>query len=116
VITRLYMSRRVLVFFFSSRRRHTRFSRDWSSDVCSSDLAGSVPGLDVPQVITDVDTACRIHTHLGAGLEQGLGVRLATADLIGAHQAGAAPGQTHRFEQRDAEPAHLVGYHAPGQL
>src|SRR5690606_39866291 len=24
---------------FSSRRRHTRFSRDWSSDVCSSDLA-----------------------------------------------------------------------------
>src|SRR5436309_8886663 len=28
-------------FFFSSRRRHTRFSRDWSSDVCSSDLATS---------------------------------------------------------------------------
>src|SRR2546429_5904413 len=27
-----------LVFFFSSRRRHTRCSRDWSSDVCSSDL------------------------------------------------------------------------------
>src|SRR5690606_40436879 len=25
-------------FIFSSRRRHTRFSRDWSSDVCSSDL------------------------------------------------------------------------------
>src|SRR5207302_3254633 len=25
-------------FFFSSRRQHTRFSRDWSSDVCSSDL------------------------------------------------------------------------------
>src|SRR3989449_3803093 len=28
-----------LCFFFSSRRRHTRCSRDWSSDVCSSDLA-----------------------------------------------------------------------------
>src|SRR5690606_41077035 len=28
----------VSLFFFSSRRRHTRFSRDWSSDVCSSDL------------------------------------------------------------------------------
>src|SRR5690606_40589510 len=27
--------------FFSSRRPHTRFSRDWSSDVCSSDLDGS---------------------------------------------------------------------------
>src|SRR5690606_39441268 len=29
---------RLVLFFFSSRRRHTRFSRDWSSDVCSSDL------------------------------------------------------------------------------
>src|SRR5256884_2225499 len=28
----------VMFFFFSSRRRHTRCSRDWSSDVCSSDL------------------------------------------------------------------------------
>src|SRR5260370_31072155 len=27
------------IFFFSSRRRHTRFKCDWSSDVCSSDLA-----------------------------------------------------------------------------
>src|SRR5256884_9022998 len=29
-----------IFFFFSSRRRHTRCSRDWSSDVCSSDLMG----------------------------------------------------------------------------
>src|SRR6266702_5744137 len=29
------------VFFFSSRRRHTRWPRDWSSDVCSSDLENS---------------------------------------------------------------------------
>src|SRR5206468_8029125 len=29
----------VFFFFFSSRRRHTRSDRDWSSDVCSSDLA-----------------------------------------------------------------------------
>src|SRR5690606_40947247 len=28
------------LLFFSSSRRHTRFSRDWSSDVCSSDLLG----------------------------------------------------------------------------
>src|SRR5690606_40037611 len=32
------MPSRIFFFFFSSRRRHTRFSRDWSSDVCSSDL------------------------------------------------------------------------------
>src|SRR5699024_12127551 len=29
-----------IFFFFSSRRRHTRSKRDWSSDVCSSDLYG----------------------------------------------------------------------------
>src|SRR5690606_40829806 len=34
-------------FFFSSRRRHTRFSRDWSSDVCSSDLGGADPQAEV---------------------------------------------------------------------
>src|SRR6266436_1351899 len=32
------MSLNCFFFFFSSRRRHTRCSRDWSSDVCSSDL------------------------------------------------------------------------------
>src|SRR2546421_11693751 len=38
---RRYTVHRILVsyfFFFSSRRRHTRSDRDWSSDVCSSDL------------------------------------------------------------------------------
>src|SRR5438067_10119450 len=34
------VSRFSFFFFFSSRRRHTRSKRDWSSDVCSSDLAG----------------------------------------------------------------------------
>src|SRR2546426_1928072 len=33
------------VFFFSSRRRHTRLQGDWSSDVCSSDLKLSELGL-----------------------------------------------------------------------
>src|SRR5256884_968776 len=40
-VSRLLRSSCVIVvffFFFSSRRRHTRCSRDWSSDVCSSDL------------------------------------------------------------------------------
>src|SRR5690606_40217628 len=34
-------------FICSSRRRHTRFSRDWSSDVCSSDLGGDLAGVEV---------------------------------------------------------------------
>src|SRR5690606_39810886 len=37
------------LFFFSSRRRHTRFSRDWSSDVCSSDLDPVEVLVDIPQ-------------------------------------------------------------------
>src|SRR2546422_1497047 len=39
-----------VVFFFSSRRRHTRCSRDWSSDVCSSDL--SEPRMQVSGALT----------------------------------------------------------------
>src|SRR5207249_7696920 len=35
---------RARMFFFSSRRRHTRSKRDWSSDVCSSDLAVRASG------------------------------------------------------------------------
>src|SRR5882762_2372823 len=40
-------------FFFSSRRRHTRFKCDWSSDVCSSDLKDI--GLHAPRVPVDSD-------------------------------------------------------------
>src|SRR3989442_10190177 len=36
-------------FFFSSRRRHTRCGRDWSSDVCSSDLAAPALFLSVDE-------------------------------------------------------------------
>src|SRR2546427_8947434 len=39
-----------LFFFFSSRRRHTIFDCDWSSDVCSSDL----PVANTPQAILDL--------------------------------------------------------------
>src|SRR5260370_2424973 len=39
-------------FFFSSRRRHTRFKCDWSSDVCSSDLFGASLTVGVADVRT----------------------------------------------------------------
>src|SRR5579871_4537709 len=38
----------LLFFFFSSRRRHTRSLRDWSSDVCSSDLLRGARDLRLP--------------------------------------------------------------------
>src|SRR3712207_1079843 len=43
VVSRIVLNIRMfrnVYFFFSSRRRHTRYWRDWSSDVCSSDLIG----------------------------------------------------------------------------
>src|SRR5690625_6452754 len=43
----------MLVFFFSSRRRHTRWPRDWSSDVCSSDLLQSIATSLTPYVAAD---------------------------------------------------------------
>src|SRR2546422_3275873 len=46
----------VIFFFFSSRRRHTRCSRDWSSDVCSSDLAQE--GLRGEEPITQFGRMC----------------------------------------------------------
>src|SRR6266700_4291163 len=49
-------------FFFSSRRRHTRFSRDWSSDVCSSDLGGKRDyGIDLAVVQTIAGQVKRVH-------------------------------------------------------
>src|SRR5207249_9135134 len=53
-----------LRFFFSSRRRHTRSKRDWSSDVCSSDLCKLFAGGSVAVKDNTVDptgTELRIH-------------------------------------------------------
>src|SRR6266571_664026 len=44
-------------FFFSSRRRHTRLTCDWSSDVCSSDLASTM-SLSGHGASTDIVDAC----------------------------------------------------------
>src|SRR2546426_2558474 len=41
---------KLILFFFSSRRRHTRLQGDWSSDVCSSDLDVEVAGLARPEI------------------------------------------------------------------
>src|SRR5690348_18411389 len=56
-------------FFFSSRRRHTRWTGDWSSDVCSSDLAaaqrsrthrlGYVGAAITPEVVRDINAFTR---------------------------------------------------------
>src|SRR5690348_17566336 len=49
-----------ILFFFSSRRRHTRWTGDWSSDVCSSDLLMmSFDGL--------LDSGHKLESHRNAG-------------------------------------------------
>src|SRR5260370_3326273 len=54
-------------FSFPSRRRHTRFKCDWSSDVCSSDLRGRLAAV-IDRLATFAaryrDLACLAYTHL----------------------------------------------------
>src|SRR5690606_39412827 len=55
------------LFFVSSRRRHTRFSRDWSSDVCSSDLKPVAispnPVVTTPVPVTRHPVNIFLHLH-----------------------------------------------------
>src|SRR5437868_14415434 len=48
------------LFFFSSRRRHTRSKRDWSSDVCSSDLAAAYDLTKAGHKVTIFEAADRV--------------------------------------------------------
>src|SRR3712207_7316820 len=80
-------------FFFSSRRRHTRYWRDWSSDVCSSDLSvppragGSSATRACPFAFTSVHRALSVHTTTPPS---SLSVRISTlpARLSGTRSLG----------------------------
>src|SRR3712207_6670742 len=53
-----------MFFFFSSRRRHTRYWRDWSSDVCSSDLLDAQRvGEDLHEALQQLVAIGRAHGH-----------------------------------------------------
>src|SRR2546429_1661399 len=78
-------------FFFSSRRRHTRCSRDWSSDVCSSDLTASRPPFSPEQVTGEYAKLCKAY-HV--------------TQVVGDHYAGEFPRELFRnvgIEYRPAE-------------
>src|SRR2546430_10771644 len=67
----------MFVFFFSSRRRHTRFDCDWSSDVCSSDLVITPSVQILPSSLGAKQAWCttfpsreRVHPSLDATLLQ----------------------------------------------
>src|SRR6266498_3712996 len=86
----------VFFFFFSSRRRHTRCGRDWSSDVCSSDLLSALGPLS-RAVAERVVHASADPAYAGdlvldeAALEAGLGALRAEAPVVvDASMVGAA--------------------------
>src|SRR5438034_8323836 len=60
---------RRFVFFFSSRRRHTRSLCDWSSDVCSSDLV-KTPRMTGPARVFDCEEDC-LETILAGHVKRG---------------------------------------------
>src|SRR5690606_14958216 len=59
-------------FYLSSRRRHTRFSRDWSSDVCSSDLGADTAAGAVAGTTADTTAGAGSAADAGAGAEAGV--------------------------------------------
>src|SRR3989454_10356842 len=65
-----------MIFFFSSRRRHTRLQGDWSSDVCSSDL--SLEGRNFKVLVEDINTNAYDLVIMGA-----LGVGAVKDSVIG---------------------------------
>src|SRR2546427_8929685 len=58
------------LFFFSSRRRHTRFDCDWSSDVCSSDLIPLFSGWSQIYGVKAAAAAARAAEQRAHGMEQ----------------------------------------------
>src|SRR5690606_4763562 len=86
------------VFFFSSRRRHTRFSRDWSSDVCSSDLRKVLRELSLPFLVDGremyVTGSIGIARFPGDGTDVHTLLRKADSAMYRAKQVGK---NTYRF-------------------
>src|SRR5699024_12198439 len=83
----------ILFFFFSSRRRHTRSKRDWSSDVCSSDL--SSPFLSVASSSSPANSAAGLGASLGAGT--GAAAAATGAELGGAPAVTSTGSSTRAF-------------------
>src|SRR5690606_40529592 len=101
--------------FFSTRRRHTRFSRDWSSDVCSSDLADAQRGRHPHRAALVLDQAA----HRVGGHALLVGVGHATVTAVGlldqayhAAALGADPQFARSEERRGGEESRSVWWRA----
>src|SRR5690606_41017010 len=74
------------MLYFSSRRRHTRFSRDWSSDVCSSDLI-SINNMHGPTIIY-ISVLALVLTYIYLKEAKLITIRKAFFQLYGPIRAG----------------------------
>src|SRR5688572_31889272 len=88
----------VVFFFFSSRRRHTRFDCDWSSDVCSSDLE-DLEGGDVH--VQRVRLAAAVGHDLRSEVVADRTVLLVRRGVV--EQSVAGGGQRARSEEHTSE-------------
>src|SRR6266516_7445088 len=70
-----------MVFFFSSRRRHTRSYGDWSSDVCSSDLGQTLARFGAPQTESRPDGSQPSGRFFSGAQPVGRGLRCALSHL-----------------------------------
>src|SRR5215510_10411711 len=91
----------VCVFFFSSRRRHTRWPRDWSSDVCSSDLDADLSLIKGKQV-TIIGYGSQGHAHAQNLNDSGVKV------TVGLRKGGASWGKVEKAGLKVAEVADAV--------
>src|SRR5699024_461427 len=86
-------------FFFSSRRRHTRSKRDWSSDVCSSDLIRRALEAGVGRIVIDsldeIDQVDEIAARLG--LRAGVMLRVTTGVEAHTHEFIATAHEDQKF-------------------
>src|SRR5690625_7228615 len=73
-----------MFFFFSSRRRHTRWPRDWSSDVCSSDLveAGKITGIIAWHTDRLHRRTVELEEFVGVAEEHGTKVQTVTSGTV----------------------------------
>src|SRR2546430_15278047 len=100
----------MLFFFFSSRRRHTRFDCDWSSDVCSSDLGGNYQEPMRPHSLSLlVVIACAVLPPTPAAAQVRPGIEVLLSDSIGVvagKRVALLTNQTgvDRPGRRDIEP------------
>src|SRR5256886_8521490 len=81
-----------LFFFFSSRRRHTRFDCDWSSDVCSSDLVRLVGSRRVDRALLWYSAALRrrLVAHVELSVSEPFAPEATAAQPTGSLEIGRA--------------------------